>query len=90
MTFTFMFGCSTSSEQNSVKSKDDFHLIREIAWDYLKERNWDNRANVKWKTAKVTQIIAEDKYLLLNKEYEGRKVFSVSLKIKKMLQLELL
>ncbi|QOR64963.1 hypothetical protein IM538_14050 [Cytobacillus suaedae] len=55
------------------------HLsIKEIAWNFLKEKGWNDRANDEWGKASVTKVLVNDDYELVDKSYEGKEVFSVS------------
>jgi hypothetical protein len=52
--------------------------IREIAWNFLTEKGWNNRAKDDWKSAKVNKIIVNENYELLDSNYKGKVAFSVS------------
>ncbi|MFJ8064600.1 hypothetical protein ACIQYS_08210 [Psychrobacillus sp. NPDC096426] len=58
--------------------EDNYENVRRIAWDFLKENGWNDRANEEWKSATITKIIADKKHVFLDKSYEGKEVLSVS------------
>lgn len=83
---TVSIGCSnnTDVQKTAVSKEEEFHNARKIAWEFLKERQWNDRAKDNWKTAKVTQTTVDENYQLLNKGYEGRKILSVSFEDKEI------
>lgn len=68
--------------QKRVEVEENYFKIRELAWNFLKERGWHSRAKEDWESSTVTKIIVNEKYELLDKSYEGKEVFSVSFKDK--------
>ena len=68
-----LFGCQQSSED-----ENDNQDIKTVAWGFIEEKGWDTNANVNWQGAKVTETIADNSYELLDSNYEGREVLSVS------------
>ncbi|MDR0139472.1 hypothetical protein RFW18_17085 [Metabacillus idriensis] len=77
---TVTIGCSTNTDiqKTAVSKEEEFHIARKIAWEFLKERQWNDRAKDNWKNAKVTETTVDENYELLNKGYKGRTVLSVS------------
>ncbi|MCM3576480.1 hypothetical protein M3172_25380 [Mesobacillus subterraneus] len=52
--------------------------IREIAWNFLKEKGWNKSAKEEWNSATVNKIIVNEDYELLDKSYDGKEVLSIS------------
>lgn len=52
--------------------------IKEIAWNFLKEKGWNDSANKERRKATVTKVLVNDDYELVDKSYEGKEVLSVS------------
>ncbi|WLD92495.1 hypothetical protein [Alkalihalobacillus sp. AL-G] len=73
-------GCSNNQVESN---KDSNEYIKKVAWEYIKEKGWNDSTNKDWQNAEVTQTIADNKYELLNNEYEGEKVMSVTFEDKK-------
>ncbi|WP_226669660.1 hypothetical protein [Metabacillus litoralis] len=67
-----------SSKQINDIISYNYSKIREIAWNFLEEKGWSDRAKEEWKSAKVSKIIVTKDYELLDKDYKGKEVFSVS------------
>ena len=73
-------GCSNSNAQNVAKppSEDGYELVRKAAWEFIQEKGWSEPAKGNWQNAKVELIIADEKYEMLNTQYEGKEVAAVS------------
>ncbi|WP_391117234.1 hypothetical protein [Psychrobacillus sp. L3] len=74
----FIVGCSSKQEIGNTNSTDSYENIREIAWNFLVENDWTERAIVNWKTAEVEKIIARNNYAFLDENYDGKDVLAVS------------
>lgn len=70
-----VFGCSNNQDEVNKHSEED---IKEVAWKFIEEKGW--AANVKgdWQGAEVTETTADNNYELLDNNYDGKKVLSVS------------
>jgi hypothetical protein len=73
-----IIGCSSKQDGGNSKATDNYEKIREVAWDFIKEKGWDDEALDEWKSAEVKKTIADNSYVLLDKTYEGKEVFKVS------------
>lgn len=74
----FIVGCSSKQEVGTTNGTDSYENIREIAWNFLVEKDWTERAIEDWKTAEVEKIIARSNYALLDENYDGKDVLAVS------------
>ena len=68
-----LFGC-----QQSSKDENNNNDIKTVAWEFIKEKGWDANAKEDWQGAEVTETIADNSYELLDNNYEGKEVLSVS------------
>jgi len=71
-------GCSSKQDEGNTNAKDNYEKIREVAWDFLEEKGWDDRAIEEGKSAEVKKTKADKSYVLLDKTYEGKEVLKVS------------
>ncbi|WP_456276314.1 hypothetical protein [Bacillus sp. AK128] len=67
-----------SAQQMNEMISVDYMKIKEIAWNYLREQGWNDRAMEEWESAAVSKMIANKDYVLLDKNYEGKEVFKIS------------
>ncbi|WP_400195321.1 hypothetical protein [Lysinibacillus telephonicus] len=77
-------GCSNNEEvlENSTDLKDENYSVRKTAWDFLHKKGWNNMSNKDLETAVVTTTIVDNHVELLDQNYEGKEVLSVSFKDK--------
>lgn len=73
---------ASSVNQINELISSNYMNIREMAWNFLKEKGWNDRAKKEWKSATVTKVIVNEEYELLDESYDGKEVFSVSFKDK--------
>ncbi|KKB34766.1 YobA family protein [Bacillus thermotolerans] len=82
----FLAACSSDSQAandvNAADKESDEH-VREIAWDFVKEKGWDDEGKEEWQRAKVTKTVAADNdHTFLGQaykdNYEGKEVLFVS------------
>ena len=73
-------GCSNSNAQDVAEpsSEDRYKLVRKAAWEFIQEKEWSKTAKGNWQNAKVELLIADEKYEMLNTQYEGKEVAAVS------------
>lgn len=77
----YSLSVSSIKQINNIISSN-YSKIKEIAWKFLEENGWSNTAQEEWKSATVTKVIVNKDYELLDKNYKGKEVFSVSFKDK--------
>lgn len=70
--------CSSSEDVDDSNKKNNYDKIKEVAWNFLLEKGWDERALKDWKNADVKKIIVDDRYALLDNSYEGKEVLAIS------------
>ncbi|MEK4628520.1 hypothetical protein MKZ17_09965 [Solibacillus sp. FSL R7-0682] len=68
-------GCSMPEDKNDT---DDYMEVREAAWNYVKEKGWNDFSKGNWQVAEVKIVVANERYKLLDQTYEGKEVLSVS------------
>ncbi|MBM7661118.1 hypothetical protein JOC85_001890 [Bacillus mesophilus] len=68
------------SSVSKINELISYHYINigEIAWNFLKEKGWSESAHEELKSATVTKVLVTKEYELLEQNYEGKEVFSVS------------
>ena len=71
-------GCSNNQQIGDIPDTDSYENVRKIAWAFIAEKGWNDTATDGWKSAKVEKEIADSRYDLLDKTYEGKEVLSVS------------
>lgn len=72
-----LVGCESSSA-NSQSEVDDYNKAREAAWIFIDENGWSDTAKKEnWQNAKVTTVIANSDYELLNSSYEGKEALAI-------------
>jgi len=59
-------------------SEDGYELVRKAAWEFIHKKGWSQSAKGNWQNAKVEIIITDQSYELLDTQYEGKQVASVS------------
>ena len=83
ITILLLVGCSNNQDVGNITDTDSYEKVREVAWEFIEEKGWNDTAKEDWKSAKVKKIIADNSYELLDKTYEGREVLTVSFEDKK-------
>ena len=73
-----LVGCSENLNEENQVGTDGYNEVRETAWDFVKEKGWNNNANGNWQRAEVIKVLVDNKFELLDKNYEGMEVLSVS------------
>jgi hypothetical protein len=68
-------GCTNNEK---MKIKDDHHNVRKVAWDFIDEKGWNDRAKGDWGNAIVTKSIVNSSAELIEKNYTDQKVFFVT------------
>lgn len=71
-------GCSNKPVIENTNDIDNHVDIKAAAWDFLNEKGWQDQANDDPQSAKVEKVIADNKYILLDKTYDGKEVLEVS------------
>lgn len=81
-----IIGCSNGKESKNNGQTNAYDKVREIAWEYMKDNDWDDKASGNWQSAKVTEYIVDKGYehLLVN-SYEGKEVLKISFEDKENL-----
>lgn len=67
-----------SSTADSQSEMDGYNEAREAAWSFINEKGWNDTAKENWRNAKVTTVVADDDYELLNSSYEGEEALTVA------------
>jgi len=65
-------------DKNTSAEIIKYDNARKAAWEYLKEKGWNDSAKEEWESAIVKQTIADEKYELVDKRYIGHIVLSVA------------
>ncbi len=73
-----LVGCSNNQYVRNITDTDSYEKVREVAWDFIEEKEWNASAKEGWKSAEVKKIIADHRYEWLDKTYEGKEVLTVS------------
>ena len=73
-----LVGCSENQNTENQRETDGYYEVREAAWNFVKEKGWNNTANENWQSAEVIKVIVDNNFELLDKNYEGMEVLSVS------------
>jgi len=71
-------GCSDKQHAGDITDTDSYENVRKIAWEFIAEKGWNDTAKDGWQNAKVKKEIADNRYELLDKTYEGEEILSVS------------
>ena len=58
--------------------KYSYEEIKVVAWEFIKEKGWSANTKEDRQGAEVTETIADNSYELLDNNYEGKEVLSVS------------
>jgi len=78
ITAFLLVGCSNNQDVGTITDTDSYEKVREVAWEFIEEKGWNNTAKEGWESAKVEKIIADNRYELFDKTYEGKEIVSVS------------
>ena len=78
LTAFLIVGCSNNQDVGNITETDSYENVREVAWEFIEEKGWNDNAKEGWQSAKVEKIIADNSYELLDKTYEGKEILSVS------------
>ncbi|ARF17896.1 hypothetical protein [Sporosarcina ureae] len=73
-----IMGCSNKSVIENSNDTDSYEDAKAAAWGFLKEEGWQDQAKDDFQNAKVKEVIINNKYVLLDKAYDGKEVLSVS------------
>ncbi|MBM7602539.1 hypothetical protein JOC75_000509 [Metabacillus crassostreae] len=77
--FSFiMVGCSMNDNRQNHNDTNSYIKVKEVAWHFVKYNGWDDMAKGNWQSAKVTKVIANSNYELLDKTFEGKDGLAVS------------
>ena len=71
-------GCSNNQHVGDITDIDSNENVRQIAWEFIAEKGWNDTAKDSWQSAKVKKEIADNRYELLDKTYGGKEILSVS------------
>jgi hypothetical protein len=72
-----LVGCSNNQDVGNITNTDSYEKVREVAWEFIEVKGWNDTAKEDWKSAKVKKIIADNSYELSDKTYEGKEILSV-------------
>ncbi|ARF14697.1 hypothetical protein [Sporosarcina ureae] len=73
-----IMGCSNKQVIENSNDMDSYEDVKAAAWEFLKEEGWQDQARDDLQSAKVKEVIVDNKYILLDKAYDGKEVLSVS------------
>lgn len=73
-----LYESNTFQTITNDSDKYNYEEIKTIAYEFIKEKGWIATVKGDWKDAEVKETIADDSYELLDNNYEGEKVLSVS------------
>lgn len=77
--FSFlMVGCSMNENGQNHNDTNSYTKVKEVAWHFAKYKGWTDTAKGNWQSAKVTKVIANSNYDLLDKTFEGKDGLAVS------------
>lgn len=71
-------GCSNNEDVENSEITDEYENVREVAWEFIKEKGWNDTAKEDWESAEVKNVIADNNYELLDNTYEGKELLVVS------------
>lgn len=72
-----LIGCE-SSNADSQSEVDDYNKAIEAAWNFIDENGWNDTVKKEnWQNAKVTTVIANGDYELLDSAYEGEEALGI-------------
>ncbi|HJF32112.1 MAG TPA: hypothetical protein K8V56_10115 [Sporosarcina psychrophila] len=71
-------GCSDIQNAENNTEKDSYDEVRKIAWDFVVDKGWNDTAKENWQSAKVTKVVVENNYELLDDTHEAEEALSVS------------
>ena len=78
LSILLIIGCSNKQGIDNAEDRDRYEGVKAIAWAYLNEKGWQEEANDDLQTAKVRETTADSKYILLDKNDDGKAAFEVS------------
>ena len=73
-----LVGCSENQNEENQVGTDGYNEVRETAWNFIKEKGWNNNASGNWQSAEVIKVVVDNKFELLDKNYLGKGVLSVT------------
>ena len=73
-----LVGCFENQHAENEGGTDGYNEVKETAWNFVKEKGWNNNANGDWQSAEVIKVVVDNTFELLDKNYEGMEVLSVS------------
>ncbi|WP_232319143.1 hypothetical protein [Sporosarcina ureae] len=73
-----IMGCANKLNSEKVNNVDEYSDVRAAAWVFVNEKGWNNTAEDGWQGADVEETMADNRYVLLDKKYEGQKVLVVT------------
>ncbi|SES44437.1 hypothetical protein [Psychrobacillus sp. OK032] len=74
-----IIGCTNKQViEENTNDTDNYGDVRAVAWEFINEKGWNDRAKEDWQSAKVKKTIADNSYELLDKTYDGKEVLTVS------------
>lgn len=77
-TILLVVACSNHRDVGNAADTENYSKAREVAWEFIKEKGWNDSAKKGWQSAKVKKITADNNYEILDKTYEGKEVVVVS------------
>ena len=63
-------GCTDNANVENQSDTNNYHEVKETAWEFLKDKSWDDTVKGDWQSAKVTRVIVDNDYELLDEAYE--------------------
>ncbi|MEK3953340.1 hypothetical protein [Psychrobacillus sp. FSL K6-1464] len=73
-----IIGCSNKQVIENTNDTDNYGDVRAVAWEFINEKGWYDRAKEDWQSAKVKKTNADNSYEFLDKTYDGKEVLMVS------------
>ena len=78
LSIILIMGCSNKQVIENTNDMNNYEDVKAIAWEFLKEKGWKDQAKDDLQSAKVKEVIVDNKYILLDKAYDGKEVLSVA------------
>ncbi|WP_199092978.1 hypothetical protein [Sporosarcina sp. P1] len=73
-----IMGCANKLNSEKVNNVYEYSDVRAAAWVFVNEKGWNNTAEDGWQGADVEETMADNRYVLLDKKYEGQEVLVVT------------